>query len=132
MSKKLVSFNPSDTYAIAQNMMKASGVDFDHKAINQIIFYLVENMDKNLAYTSTFWDIRAFKHYVNNTNNLLHCRTLNEKQEALLSNMLQNLGLSLYGTIYNNNIFRSGQRDTFPYIVVDVNNAMIILEEDIN
>src|SRR5574343_53867 len=111
MSKRLVSFNPSDTYAIAQNMMRASGVDIDYKAITQIIFYLVENMDENLGYTATFWDIKAFKYYVNNTNSLPHCRTLNKEQEALLSDMLQNLGLSLYATIYNNNIFRSDQRD---------------------
>lgn len=130
MSKKLVSFNPTDALAIIGDMSRATGVVIPFKAVNEILIYLVENMDKNMAYVSSFWNMKALSNFAVSTGSLPTVMKLSEQQLKLVMDMLQPVGLALFGIIYRNNLFKDEGKDTFPYIVVDVNNGMIILEED--
>ncbi len=130
MSKKLVSFNPTDALAIIDDMSRATGVVIPFKAVNEILIYLVENMDKNMAYVSSFWNMKALSNFAVSTGSLPTVMKLSEQQLKLVTDMLQPVGLALFGIIYRNNLFKDEVKDTFPYIVVDVNNGMIILEED--
>ena len=130
MSKKLVSFNPTDALAIIDDMSRATGVVIPFKAVNEILIYLVENMDKNMAYVSSFWNMKALSNFAVSTGSLPTVMKLSEQQLKLVMDMLQPVGLALFGIIYRNNLFKDEVKDTFPYIVVDVNNGMIILEED--
>ena len=130
MSKKLVSFSPSEAFAIINEMTRASGVSIPFRAVNEMLVYLVENMDKNMAYASSFWNIKALSKFATATGTLPNVVKLTEQQLNLVMNMLQPVGLALFGIIYRNNLFKDEGKDTFPYIVVDVNNGMIILEED--
>ncbi len=130
MSKKLVSFNPTDALAIIDDMSRATGVVIPFKAVNEILIYLVENMDKSMAYVSSFWNMKALSNFAVSTGSLPTVMKLSEQQLKLVMDMLQPVGLALFGIIYRNNLFKDEGKDTFPYIVVDVNNGMIILEED--
>ena len=130
MSKKLVSFNPTDALAIIDDMSRATGVVIPFKAVNEILIYLVENMDKNMAYVSSFWNMKALSNFAVSTGSLPTVMKFSEQQLKLVTDMLQPVGLALFGIIYRNNLFKDEGKDTFPYIVVDVNNGMIILEED--
>ena len=130
MSKKLVSFNPTDALAIIDDMSRATGVVIPFKAVNEILIYLAENMDKNMAYVSSFWNMKALSNFAVSTGSLPTVMKLSEQQLKLVMDMLQPVGLALFGIIYRNNLFKDEGKDTFPYIVVDVNNGMIILEED--
>ena len=130
MSKKLVSFNPTDALAIIDDMSRATGVVIPFKAVNEILIYLVENMDKNMAYVSSFWNMKALSNFAVSTGSLPTVMKLSEQQLKLVMDMLQPVGLALFGIIYRNNLFKDTGSDTFPYIVVDVNNGMVILEED--
>ncbi len=130
MSKKLVSFNPTDALAIIDDMSRATGVVIPFKAVNEILIYLVENMDKSMAYVSSFWNMKALSNFAVSTGSLPTVMKLSEQQLKLVTDMLQPVGLALFGIIYRNNLFKDEVKDTFPYIVVDVNNGMIILEED--
>ena len=130
MSKKLVSFNPTDALAIIDDMSRVTGVVIPFKAVNEILIYLVENMDKNMAYVSSFWNMKALSNFAVSTGSLPTVMKLSEQQLKLVMDMLQPVGLALFGIIYRNNLFKDTGSDTFPYIVVDVNNGMVILEED--
>ena len=130
MSKKLASFSPSEAFSIINDMMKASGETIPFRAINEVIVYLVENMDLNMAYASSFWNIKALSKFATDTGTMPSLVKLTQQQLNLVMNMLQPVGLALFGIIYQNKLFKEGGRDTFPYIVVDVNNGMVILEED--
>ena len=130
MSKKLVSFNPTDALAIIDDMSRVTGVVIPFKAVNEILIYLVENMDKNMAYVSSFWNMKALSNFAVSTGSLPTVMKLSEQQLKLVMDMLQPVGLALFGIIYRNNLFKDTGSDTFPYNVVDVNNGMVILEED--
>ena len=70
MSKNLVSFNPTDALAIIDDMSRATGVVIPFKAVNEILIYLVENMDKNMAYVSSFWNMKALSNFAVSTGSL--------------------------------------------------------------
>ena len=102
MSKKLVSFNPSEAFAIINEMTRASGVSIPFRAVNEMLVYLVENMDKNMAYASSFWNIKALSNFAVATGTLPNVVKLTEQQLNLVMNMLQPVGLALFGIIYQN------------------------------
>ena len=101
MSKKLVSFNPSEAFAIINEMTRASGVSIPFRAVNEMLVYLVENMDKNMAYASSFWNIKALSNFAVATGTLPNVVKLTEQQLNLVMNMLQPVGLALFGIIYH-------------------------------
>lgn len=130
MLRKLVSFNPSDAYAIVESYSAEAGIQIPYQAINEVVIYLVENMDKNMAYTSSFWTQAAISKFATATNTMPNFTRLTAEQLNLVMIMLQPLGFALYGTIYHNQLFIDGGRDSFPYIVRSANNGLVVLEED--
>lgn len=130
MSRKFLSFDPSDAYGIAYSYQENSGIDIPVKALNELVSYIVETLDFNLQLASSFWNPDALVTYMRSTRALPHLASLDENQTKLVHELLPVMGLSIFGKVFSNGLFVKDKRDTFPYIVIDVNNAMVVLEED--
>lgn len=127
--KNLLTFNPDEAFALIERHLTDTKLKLPNDAVCQVLMYLIENMDINMAYAASFWEPIALKRFAVNTSTLPAVLGLNQEQSDFILNLLKPLGLILFNVIFRAGLFKTKEKDSFPYIVRSVANGLVILED---